>query len=176
MLYLQLFFTIVRTIIETLEQQVQTLTEALKNLQSESNPSNETDVTKVEIICATDIESYKYGTWDIDPDNHDWFGEHVWDCKLASQSAFNKTIKPGRKENKDDKPISEAEQQIIDLLRIGLYLEEISRILINISDPSESNAKNFDQKINRSYQDLLKLGLSYAHKWKSTRRAAIAAR
>ncbi|OMJ24660.1 hypothetical protein AYI70_g1439 [Smittium culicis] len=65
--------------IKTKKEQVRTLTATLRNLKSESNLRNKTDFGKAKRIYVTEIKPYKYGTWDINPENNHCFGNHDWD-------------------------------------------------------------------------------------------------
>ncbi|OMJ17026.1 hypothetical protein AYI69_g7598, partial [Smittium culicis] len=177
---------------EALRIQVQTLNAAFENLQGISNPSIQAEAYTLERIYTTDGESYKYGSWGLSPENQAWVGKHDCVHKLASQSVsaiknrhpapsggffksieINKIIKLSTQTAKDDKLLSEAEQHILDLARIGTYIEDVSREFRNIIEPTEPEIKLFVDEISGSSQDLVRLALHYAQKWKTSRRISI---
>ncbi|OLY82019.1 hypothetical protein AYI68_g3869, partial [Smittium mucronatum] len=177
--------------LETLQLKIQELKTDLENLQGTSNPSFKAEETPVERIYVTDGESYKYGSWDLNPESHEWIIKHDSEHKLASQSVSAiknrhpvpsgghfkanesiKNLKLTPQATKEDTTLMEAEQQILDLARIGLHIEELSRGFSSIETPTESQAKLFAEEINGNSQDLLRLAFSYAHKWKHSRRTA----
>ncbi|PVU87482.1 hypothetical protein BB560_006480 [Smittium megazygosporum] len=93
---------------------------------------------------------------------------------LHNHLEINKTIRPSQQAAKEDKQLAEAEQQILDLGRIAIHIEELARGLEGIQNPSEPEVKGFAQEITGSAQDLLRLAFSYSSKIKHTSRTAIA--
>ncbi|OMJ22223.1 hypothetical protein AYI70_g3017 [Smittium culicis] len=73
----------------------------------------------------------------------------------------------------DDKLFSESEQFAFDLTKIGLYIEEISRELRNIVDPTELETKLFVEEISVSSQDLARLAFHYALMWINSKRDSL---
>ncbi|OMJ23736.1 hypothetical protein AYI70_g2054 [Smittium culicis] len=55
----------------------------------------------------------------------------------------NKNVKLNIQASKEDKLLSEAEQQSLDLARIGLLIEDMSRDFSQIDNPTESETKTF---------------------------------
>ncbi|PVU86396.1 hypothetical protein BB560_006737, partial [Smittium megazygosporum] len=142
---------------------------------------------------ATEGESYKYGTWEINHEHHSWIARHDCEQKLAPESVtaikarhpiptggyfksleINKTIRPSQQAVKEDKQLAEAEQQILDLRRIAIHIEELARGLEGIQNPSKPEVIGFAQEITGSAQDLLRLAFNYSSKIKHTRRTAFA--
>ncbi|PWA00984.1 hypothetical protein BB558_002944 [Smittium angustum] len=87
---------------------------------------------------------------------------------------LNKSIKVNSQAAKEDKQLSEAKQQALNLARIGIHIEELSRSFAQISTPNESKVNIVAEEINGSAQDLLRLAFSYAHKWRTSRRIGVA--
>ncbi|PVU97128.1 hypothetical protein BB559_002143 [Furculomyces boomerangus] len=87
---------------------------------------------------------------------------------------LNKSIKLNSQAAKEDKQLSEAKQQALNLARIGIHIEELSRSFAQISTPNESKVNIVAEEINGSAQDLLRLAFSYAHKWRTSRRIGVA--
>ncbi|PVU96885.1 hypothetical protein BB559_002227 [Furculomyces boomerangus] len=162
-------------------------------IQATSNTSNQVEAAKIERIYATNGESYKHGNWDLNPDAHRWIKEHDCEHRLVSQSVssikirhpapsggyfksyeLKKSIKLNSQAAKEDKQLSEAKQQALNLARIGIHIEELSRSFAQISTPNESKVNIVAEEINGSAQDLLRLAFSYAHKWRTSRRIGVA--
>ncbi|OLY79668.1 hypothetical protein AYI68_g6256, partial [Smittium mucronatum] len=72
--------------LETLQLKIQELKTDLENLQGASNPSFQAEEAPVESIYVTDGESYKYGSWDLNPESYEWIIKHNSEHKLALQS------------------------------------------------------------------------------------------
>ncbi|PVZ96963.1 hypothetical protein BB558_007102, partial [Smittium angustum] len=176
--------------IESFQVQLQGLTEAIERIQA---TSNQVEAAKIERIYATNGESYKHGNWDLNPHAHRWIQEHDCEHRLVSQSVssikirhpapsggyfksyeLNKSIKLNSQAAKEDKQLSEAKQQALNLARIGIHIEELSRSFAQISTPNESKVNIVAEEINGSAQDLLRLAFSYAHKWRTSRRIGVA--
>ncbi|OMJ17363.1 hypothetical protein AYI70_g6015 [Smittium culicis] len=66
--------------------QAQTLKVALENLQGTSNPSIQDESSTLESIYTAEGESYKYGSWDLSPDNQ--AGLFVEESRGISQDLF----------------------------------------------------------------------------------------
>ncbi|PVU91917.1 hypothetical protein BB560_006092, partial [Smittium megazygosporum] len=180
-------------------QQVKTLSAALKQMEI-NNTSFQADEAPQERIYFNEGKSYKYGTWELNHEHHSWFDQcsifitrHDCEQKLAPQSVtaiktrylipaggyfksleINKTIRPSQQAPKEDKQLAEAEQQILDLGRIAIHIEELARGLEGIQNPSEPEVNGFAQETTGSAQDLLRLAFNYSSKIKHTRRMAIA--
>ncbi|PVU98494.1 hypothetical protein BB560_005661, partial [Smittium megazygosporum] len=173
-------------------QQVETLSTAFKQMGI-GNTSFQANEAPQERIYANENEYYKYGTWEINQEHHIWISRHNYKQKLAPQSVteiktrhpipaggyfksleINKTIRPSQQAAKEDRQLAEAEQQILDLGRIAIHIEELARGLEGIQNPSEPEVKGFAQEITGSAQDLLILAFNYSSKIKHARRTAIA--
>ncbi|OMJ21092.1 hypothetical protein AYI70_g3682 [Smittium culicis] len=113
---------------------------SLKLLES-NNPRIQAEAPTLERIYTTEGESYKYGSWDLSSENQARFGNHDCTHKLTSMSVSaiknrhpapsggffksnetNKIIKLSTPAAKDGKLLSEAEQHVLDLARIGTYI------------------------------------------------------
>ncbi|OMJ10136.1 hypothetical protein AYI69_g10365 [Smittium culicis] len=178
--------------IAALQLEIQELKASLSRCKDAGNAASEGEAVPAERIYNTEFESYKQGTWGLNPDTHGWVSRHDCEHKLFTQSIsatknrhlalsgghfksneINKNVKLNIQASKEDKLLSESEQQSLDLARIGLLIEDMSREFSQIDNPTESETKTFLEAIYGISQDLVRLGFSYAHKWKNNRSVCI---
>ncbi|OMJ16107.1 hypothetical protein AYI69_g7962 [Smittium culicis] len=148
-----------------LESKFKRSTQRLKICKESETPASRLRPLQLKGSIPLESESYKYGSWDLSPENQAWVGKH--DCAHKLESQLSAQIA------KDDKLLSEAEQYILDLARIGAYIEDVSREFRNIIEPKEPEIMLFVDEISGSSQDLVRLALHYAQKWKTSRRISI---
>ncbi|OLY78060.1 hypothetical protein AYI68_g7901 [Smittium mucronatum] len=65
--------------------------------------------------------------------------------------------------------LKEAKQHVLDLAIIGTNIDHVTKELDGIENPSESEFNIITQEISSSDQDLVRLALNYAQKWKNDR-------
>ncbi|OMJ20585.1 hypothetical protein AYI70_g4014 [Smittium culicis] len=72
--------------IAAIQLEIQELKASLSRCKDAGNAASEGEAVHVERIYNTEFESYKQGTWELNPDTHGWVSRHDCEHKLSTQS------------------------------------------------------------------------------------------